>query len=157
MSFSGFWYRPVPLHTRDAWDKRPTLSRVKLERNLGRRVDLRGANQLAAVADRDWPRTGVRTSPFTGALRSCISAIVLTFFPLLRHQRPVFNQPTELLLRYVMVRSFSGLQVCDRFVFHFQSLEIHDTQIFVSDFPDLSLLQLEHRARLNESAAVLNS
>jgi hypothetical protein len=43
-----------------------------------------------------------------------------------------------------MVGAFERREVLHRFVFHFQTLKIHDAQKLISGFPNLTLLQLEH-------------
>ena len=44
----------------------------------------------------------------------------------------------------MVVCPFTCLQIFHGFVFHFQSLKIHNAQVLVSCFPDLALLQLKH-------------
>ena len=41
-----------------------------------------------------------------------------------------------------MMRAFPRFQVFDRFVFHLEPMQFHDSKILLSRFPDLTLLQL---------------
>lgn len=55
-------------------------------------------------------------------------------------QRSVLNQAAELLFSHVMMFPLSCLQVFDRFVFNFQSVQFNDANEFIARFPDLPLL-----------------
>jgi hypothetical protein len=61
-------------------------------------------------------------------------------------QCSVFDQSAELLFGDVMMGALAGLQVFDRFVFHFEAMQLDNAQVFVTCFPDLALLQFHRRS-----------
>ena len=57
-------------------------------------------------------------------------------------ERGVLEETAEFFLADVMVGAFAGGEVFVGFVFHFQSLQMHDLKVLVALIPDLALLQL---------------
>ena len=64
-----------------------------------------------------------------------------------RLQGGIFQQATEFLLGGVMMRPFFSGGVGHGLIFHFESVQAHDAEIFLTLFPDLALLQLHRRHR----------
>ena len=60
-----------------------------------------------------------------------------------RHQVGGFYQTAKIFFTDVMLDSFAGGETFDGFVFHFQSFEVNDPQIFIAEFPDLALLKFD--------------
>src|SRR5208283_4751028 len=77
-----------------------------------------------------------------------------------RHQVGGFQEAAKILLADVMEGSFAGGKALDGLVFHFQTLQVQDTQVFLAEFPDLVLLQLDfpgHAKGLREDRSPLTS
>jgi len=77
---------------------------------------------------------------------------LLDFFE--RHQVGGFQETAKILLADMVAGSCAGGEALDGLVFHFQALQVQDTKIFLTAFPDLILLQLHRHHYTNRVRAL---
>ena len=71
-----------------------------------------------------------------------------------RHQVGGFQEAAKILLADVVAGSGAGGEALDGLVFHFQSFQVQDAEVFVAAFPDLILLQLHGQHYTNRVRAL---